>query len=102
MNRFSFVPTAAAALFLAVTGHASDRSPAPVRVILPAARDVNAPGGLPLRKLLDIPMRDPNITLGADGNYYLVGTTDPAPGYTAIGAKDPSGQMWTVNDGIRM
>lgn len=71
-------------------------------VILPAARDYNALGGLPLRRLLDIPMRDPNVTLGPDGNYYLVGTTDPAPGYTKIGANDLSGQMWTVNDGIRM
>lgn len=72
------------------------------RVILPAARDINAPGGLPLRKLLDIPMRDPNITLGPDGNYYLVGTTDPAPGYTKIAVNDLTGQMWTINDGIRM
>jgi len=97
-----FVLAAVAALCLASAGHAADMTPGKARVILPAARDINAPGGLPLRQLLDIPMRDPNITLGPDGNYYLVGTTDPAPGYTTIGAKDPSSQMWTVNDGIRM
>ncbi len=102
MNRMLFTPTALAALCLASAIHAADRTPGNARVFLPAARNVNAPGGLPLRKLLDIPMRDPNITLGPDGNYYLVGTTDPAPGYTTIGAKDPSSQMWTVNDGIRM
>ena len=75
---------------------------APMRVLLPAARDVNAPGGLPLRRLMDIPMRDPNVTRGPDGAYYLVGTTDPAPGYTRIGANDLTSQMWTINDGIRM
>lgn len=75
---------------------------APMRVLLPAARDVNAPGGLPLRRLLDIPMRDPNVMRGPDGAYYLVGTTDPAPGYTSIGASDLTSQMWTINDGIRM
>jgi xylan 1,4-beta-xylosidase len=73
-----------------------------MRILLPAARDANTPGGLPLRELMDVPMRDPNVTRGPDGDYYLVGTTDPAPGYTTIGANDPSGQMWTINDGIRM
>lgn len=73
----------------------------PVRVLLPATRDVNAKGGLPLRRLLDIPMRDPNITRGPDGNYYLVGTTDPPADYTALRRNEP-GQMWTINDGIRM
>ena len=90
------------ALLLPLACHAEDSSRPPVRVILPAARDVNAPGGLPLRKLLDIPMRDPNVTRGPDGFYYLVGTTDPAPGYTAIGSNNPDGQMWTINDGVRM
>jgi|GEM_PF-319647 len=72
------------------------------KIVMPAARNPNWPGGLPLTRLLDIPMRDPNITLGPDGYYYLVGTTDPAPGYTTIGSNDLSSQMWTINDGIRM
>ena len=45
-----------------------------LKVLLPAARDVNAPGGLPLRMLLDIPLRDPQITRGGDGYYYMTGT----------------------------
>ena len=94
MNKLAFILLALLLLPTIAMGDAP--------VILPAARDFNAPGGLPLRKLLDIPMRDPNITLGPDGNYYLVGTTDPAPGYTKIGANDLTSQMWTINDGIRM
>jgi len=62
------------------------------RIILPAARNVNAPGGLSgLRKLIDVPMRDTNICLAADGNYYMTGTTDPADGKAS---------MWDRNDGI--
>ena len=102
MNKALLVSAAFAALGLGGAGHAADAPTVRARVVLPAARDFNAPGGLPLRRLLDIPMRDPNITRGPDGVYYLVGTTDPAPGYTTIGAGDPAGQMWTINDGIRM
>ncbi|BDI33599.1 hypothetical protein CCAX7_56500 [Capsulimonas corticalis] len=64
-----------------------------VGVILPAARDVNSPGGLPLRMLFDFPVRDPNICLGHDGNFYFVGTTESADGH---------GSMWDENDGVRM
>ncbi|WP_170065488.1 family 43 glycosylhydrolase [Abditibacterium utsteinense] len=64
-----------------------------VKVLVPAARNANAPGGLPLRMLFDFPVRDPYITRGHDGNYYLVGTTEP---------EDKHSSMWHENDGVRM
>ncbi|BDI28447.1 hypothetical protein CCAX7_004980 [Capsulimonas corticalis] len=62
-------------------------------IILPAARDANAPGGLPGLRQLDIQpgMRDPNICHSPDGFYYLTGTIDPADGHTS---------MWEANDGV--
>ena len=77
-------------------------NPVPVGVLLPATRDANLPGGLPLTKLLDRPMRDPNVTLGPDGNYYLTGTTSPDPGYTTLNHNAPHAQMWHINDGVRL
>ncbi len=67
--------------------------PTPLKVLVPAARDVNAPSGLPVRMLFDFPVRDPNICRGGDGNYYLVGTTEP---------EDKHASMWQENDGVRM
>ena len=74
---------------------------APLESLVPAPIDANAPAGLPLRKLLDVPLRDPNITLAPDGFYYLTATSIAAPEYTAIRRGEP-GQMWTINDGIRL
>src|SRR5579875_3760033 len=64
-----------------------------VRVLLRSARDPNAPYGLPLRMLFDFPLRDPNISTGPDGTFYLVATT-------ASAHKQVS--MWWENDGVRM
>ena len=79
-------------------------APIPYRILLPAARDANLPSGIPVRKLFDEIVRDPNITAGPDGMYYMVATTNPAPGYTTLfsdgGGKDT--QMWHISDGIRM
>jgi hypothetical protein len=76
--------------------------PAPPRqhqVLLPAARDVNAPGGLPARKLFDYGTRDPMIRRGPDGFYYMVATAAanslPAPLKSMAGAN-----FWELNDGI--
>ena len=72
-----------------------------LKVLLPAARDVNAPGGLPLRKLLDIPLRDPQITRGGDGYYYMTGTEmdkNTLPAEVAPGNDKVSG--WDNNNGI--
>ena len=64
------------------------------RVVLDAARDPNAPSGLPVRQIIDMEMRDPNITKGPDGTLYLVGTTaNPAT---------PGVSMWEENNGIYM
>lgn len=81
---------------------AAPAQPPSVRVLLPAARDANAPGGLPLRQLVDVPMRDPFVTRGPDGFYYLTGTTSPDRAYTPIRRDEPDGQMWTINDGVRL
>ena len=62
-------------------------------VYLPAARDANAPAGLRVRQLFDYPIRDCFITLGPDGTYYLVGTTQGA---------DKAVSMWHENAGVRM
>ena len=40
-----------------------------------------------LKPIVDVPMRDPNICVGPDGTYYLVGTT---------------GNFFKANDGIEM
>lgn len=42
---------------------------------------------LPLRKLLDTPMRDPSICQAPDGTWYLTGTSEP---------------FWNYNEGIRV
>lgn len=81
----------------------SEYKPTPkARVILPAARDANAPHGLPLRLALDVPIRDPNITRGPDGWYYLVGTTAPANPTPDVAKEPVEGQMWISSDGVRM
>jgi len=41
----------------------------------------------PLKPIVDVPMRDPNLCVGPDGTYYLVGTT---------------GNFFKANDGIEM
>jgi hypothetical protein len=64
-----------------------------VDVLLRSARDPNAPYGLPLRMLFDVPVRDPNISVGPGGTFYLVATTEAA-------TKKIS--MWWENDGVRM
>jgi hypothetical protein len=78
-------------------------TPPPVswKVLLPAARDVNALGGLPLRKLIDVPLRDPQITRGGDGYYYMIGTEmdkNTLPAEVAPNNEKVSG--WEVNGGI--
>jgi len=42
---------------------------------------------LPVRKLMDTPLRDPSICLGPDGQYYLTGTVEP---------------FWGFNEGIEL
>lgn len=64
-----------------------------VRVLLRSARDPNAPFGLPLRMLSDYALRDPNISTGPGGEYYLVATTSSAKKQIS---------MWLENDGVRM
>ena len=70
-----------------------------VEVVLPAARDFNAPGGLPVRKLFAYATRDPHIFLAPDGMYYMVATafanTLPAPLKS-----QPNSNGWWYNDGI--
>jgi hypothetical protein len=94
--------SAAVLSFFAVASYADYQPQAPVRVILPAARDANAPGGLPLTLALDVPIRDPNITRGPNGWYYLVGTTRPEHPTPEVAATDPDGWMWLSSDGIRI
>lgn len=69
------------------------------KVILPASRDYNAPGGLPVRKLFDYGTRDPHVMLAPDGMYYMVATafanTLPAPLKSR-----PDANGWWYNDGI--
>ncbi|MGN6504004.1 MAG: family 43 glycosylhydrolase, partial [Tepidisphaeraceae bacterium] len=69
------------------------------KVILPASRDYNAPGGLPVRKLFDYGTRDPHVMLAPDGMYYMVATafanTLPAPVKSR-----PDANGWWYNDGI--
>ncbi|MEI9865530.1 MAG: sialate O-acetylesterase [Limisphaerales bacterium] len=63
-------------------------------LIMDAARDPNAPAGLPVRMIIDMEMRDANITKGPDGIFYLIGTTaDP---------NHPGLSMWEENNGIYM
>lgn len=78
--------------------------PPPYRILLTAARDANLPSGIPVRKLFDEVVRDPNITTGPDGMFYMVATTNPAPGYTSLyPAEQAKGDaMWRISDGIRM
>lgn len=45
----------------------------------PAADPVGPPQGL--RKLMDVPLRDPSICRGPDGTYYLTGTSEPFWGF---------------------
>ncbi len=86
--RWAIVRVAAAlsAIATAAAGPAGE-------VVLPAARDANAPAGLPVRMLFDFPVRDPNVSTGPDGTFYLVATT-------AAATKRIS--MWYENDGVRM
>jgi len=51
----------------------------------------------PLTPLFDHPVRDTSICLGADGFYYLTGTT----GRNARGPQDPD-SWWHINEGIRV
>ncbi|MCX6937194.1 MAG: family 43 glycosylhydrolase [Verrucomicrobia bacterium] len=72
-----------------------------VKVLLPAARDVNTLGGLPLRKLLDIPLRDPQITRGGDGYYYMTGTEmDKNTLPTEVAPNNENVRGWDRNNGI--
>lgn len=78
--------------------------PAPYDIVLSAARDANAPSGIPVRKLFDDVVRDPNITQGPDGMFYMVATTNPALGYTHLfpDLQRQDAAMWRITDGIRM
>jgi xylan 1,4-beta-xylosidase len=40
-----------------------------------------AAGGLPLRKLMDTPLRDTSICRGPEGTWYLTGTVEPFYGF---------------------
>jgi beta-xylosidase len=42
---------------------------------------------LPVRKLMDTPLRDPSICAGPDGSWYLTGTVEP---------------FWDFNEGIKV
>lgn len=53
---------------------------------------IGPPGGL--RKLLDIPMRDPSICRGPGGWYYLTGTSEPFWGYN----NDNGIRLWRSRD----
>jgi len=64
----------------------------------------------PLKPLFDYPLRDPSITLGGDGNYYLAGTTGfPTWWKTNEGIRvwkspdlkrwEPLGLVWKIEDG---
>lgn len=85
----------------AITWYPVPQPPAVKRqkVLLPAARDVNAPGGLPARLLFDYGTRDPMISKGPDGYYYMVATAGanslPEPLRSM-----PNADFWTFNDGI--
>ncbi len=52
---------------------------------------------LPVRKLIDHPVRDTSVCIGPDGMYYLTGTTGAKTG----GAEAKDG-WWYVNEGIRV
>jgi xylan 1,4-beta-xylosidase len=45
----------------------------------PPAKPLPPPAGL--RKLMDLPMRDPSVCRAPDGNYYLTGTSPPFWGF---------------------
>lgn len=74
-------------------------SPEQTKILLPASRDYNAPGGLPARLLFDYGTRDPYILRVPDGYYYMVATAatnvlpEPFPG-------NPNQDPWVSNDGI--
>jgi len=81
------------------TGRTDNRSvgtmPISPKPVLPAVTGGDGEGWVngevpklpPLKPIVDVPMRDPNICLGPDGTYYLVGTT---------------GDFFRANDGIEM
>jgi hypothetical protein len=72
-----------------------------VKVLLPAARDANALGGLPLRKLLDAPLRDTQIDRGGDGYYYMTGTEmDKNTLPPEVAPHNAKVLGWEVNNGI--
>jgi beta-xylosidase len=47
-----------------------------------------------LRKLLDVPLRDPSICRGPDGSYYLTGTSEPFWGFN----NDNGIRVWKSKD----
>jgi len=69
------------------------------KVILPAARDYFAPGGVPLRVLFNHWVRDPYILNAPDGYYYMVGTADKTTLPEPLVSSDNSNGWW-YNDGI--
>ena len=73
---------------------ASAPTPAPAAALASEARSTNRPPPglqadkpLPLRKLLDTPLRDTSICRGPDGTWYMTGTVEP---------------FWGNNEGIRV
>jgi len=47
-----------------------------------------------LRKLMDVPLRDPSICVGPDGTYYLTGTSEPFWGFN----NDNGIRVWKSGD----
>jgi xylan 1,4-beta-xylosidase len=79
-------------------------------VLDPVGELVRHPPLPPLDPLFDYPVRDTSICLGADGNYYLTGTTGhPAWWKTNEGVRvwkspdlrkwEPLGLVWRIEDG---
>lgn len=68
-------------------------------VILDASRDYNAPGGVPIRKLMDVGVRDPSILAAPDDYYYMVGTAEGSTLPEPVKG-DPEANFWITNEGI--
>ena len=78
-------------VFLAVSSAARGAETPPARV--PEPREGPASAGLPVRKLLDTPLRDTSICRAPDGTWYLTGTVEgfaPPPPFT-LDEIDPAG-----------
>jgi len=61
---------------------------------VPVNRPANAPGEL--RKLMDVPLRDPSVCVSPDGTYYLTGTSEPFWGFN----NDNGIRLWRSSDRV--